>query len=302
MRYKYFFFLFLFSALFIFSCKTIPQTEAAADVQTENSLLWKIEGSELTRASYLFGTIHLIKAEDYFLPDNFESIFDKCESVAFEVDMSLMEDLGAMMAFIPKIMMKDDIALSDLLSDEDYEEVNHFFRNAGLPLMLLERIMPLFLTTFTYMDINPESLDAGDFKSYEIEINKMAKIKGFPVSGLETIEYQISMLDSIPYEDQAKMLVQSVRESEMSSSALNDLVQLYRDQDVEGLYNSIKSDEISEYEDFLLIKRNKNWIPVMKTMMREKPTFFAVGAGHLGGEMGVLQLLRNEGYRLTPVR
>jgi uncharacterized protein YbaP (TraB family) len=302
MRYKYIFLSFLLAVLFIFSCRTVPHTNAIADDKDNNSLLWKIEGRGINYPSYLFGTIHLIRSEDYFFLPHFENAFNKCEAVAFEVDMSLLEDMGKMMALIPKIMMKDDISLRDLVSDDEYQEVKEFFRNMGLPLLLLERIMPMFLTAFTYMDLGTNSFESGDFKSYEMEINKMASNKGFPVYGLETVEYQISMMDSIPYKDQAMMLVKSIRESEMSDSALDPLIQLYREQDIEGLYNAIKSDEISEYEDFLLVGRNKNWIPIMTEMMNEKPVFFAVGAGHLGGEFGVLQLLRNEGYRITPVR
>lgn len=302
MRYKYIFLPIFLTSLFIFSCRTVPQTTAIADIETENSLLWKIEGQGITNPSYLFGTIHLIGSEDYFFPSLFENALDKCEAVAFEVDMSLMEDMGKMMALIPKIMMKDDITLKELVTAEEYEEIKQFFNNKGLPLLLLERIMPMFLTAFTFMDVNPGSFESGDFKSYEIELNKMAETKGLSVYGLETAEYQISIMDSIPYKDQAMMLVKSIRESEINNSALDSLIQIYREQDIEGLYNAIKSDEISEYEDFLLVRRNKNWIPVMKDMMTEKPVFFAVGAGHLGGGSGVIQLLRNEGYRITPVR
>ena len=73
--------------------------------------------------------------------------------------------------------------------------------------------------------------------------------------------------------------------------------------DIQGMIDMMGGDEgIAEYEDLLLNTRNKNWIPVMGKMMLEQPTFFAVGAGHLGGEQGVVSLLRKEGYTVKPIR
>jgi hypothetical protein len=80
-------------------------------------------------------------------------------------------------------------------------------------------------------------------------------------------------------------------------------VQLYKDQDIEGMQRQASEDpEIAGFEQILLINRNRNWIPVMERMMAEKPTFFAVGAGHLGGANGVLQLLKTAGYTVEPIR
>ncbi|MBK6949221.1 MAG: TraB/GumN family protein [Haliscomenobacter sp.] len=78
---------------------------------------------------------------------------------------------------------------------------------------------------------------------------------------------------------------------------------MYKNQDIEGMQGMLGADkEIAAFENLLLVNRNRKWIPIMEKMMSEKPTFFAVGAGHLGGPQGVVQLLRDSGYSLTPLK
>ena len=143
--------------------------------------------------------------------------------------------------------------------------------------------------------------------SVEMELYKSARNRKLETAGLETTSYQLSIFDSIPYQAQAKMLVDGLRASAIDTtggdSQLQQLLKLYRDQDINAMQSMI-SDEgegMAAYEEILLKKRNRNWIAPMGRMMREKPTIFAVGAGHLGGPAGVVALLRKEGYRVLAV-
>jgi len=199
--------------------------------------------------------------------------------------------------------MKDGKTLKDLLSDEDYKVVDEHFKKIGMPLFLLERIKPMFLSVFASGDMDMNSMASGDMVSYEMEIMKIAQEADKKIDGLETAEYQMSMFDSIPYQAQADMLVESIKSTESGSDQFDDMVKLYKNQDLQGMSQMLSSDEegIGEYEDILLAGRNKNWIPIMGEMMESQPTFFAVGAGHLGGEVGVVALLRKEGYKVTPI-
>lgn len=133
----------------------------------------------------------------------------------------------------------------------------------------------------------------------------MAQDQEKAVDGLETAEFQMSLFDSIPYDVQAQMLMASIEsdETDSESNQLEEMVKMYKDQDIQGMQRMVKGDTggISEYEELLLLRRNRNWIPVMEDMMANNPTFFAVGAGHLGGEEGVIALLRKAGYKVEPV-
>ena len=267
----------------------------------ENSLLWEITGKGLTSTSWLFGTIHLIGKDDFFLTDSTKAFIDRSEMVTFEINMEEMTDLTAQMGLLMKAFMGDGKTLKDLLNEEDYKLVQEHFQEIGLPLFMFERIKPMFLTVMASGDMSPTAMSSGEMLSYEMEIMEMAE--GKKIGGLESMEFQMSVFDSIPYDAQAQMLIESIKAADAGDEEFAKMVELYKNQDIKGMVEMMGGDEgIAEYEDLLLNTRNKNWIPVMGEMMLEQPTFFAVGAGHLGGEQGVVALLRKDGYTVKPVR
>jgi len=283
----------------LFGCKSSEPiiTEAAVPAPEAKSLLWEITVNDLVTPSYLFGTIHMINGEDFFLPKGTLSAFDVSDKIVFEIDMADMNDPMKLMPMMQKAFMAGDTTLEDLLTVDEYAMVKEHFSKMGLPIFFLERIKPMFLTVFATGDFDPDDLKSGKVKSYEMEFASMAEDATKETAGLETIEYQIGIFDAVPYSDQAAMLLDAINSSDTEGDQFQDLVEMYKQQDIEGLYNMMKGDETVEaYEDELLINRNKNWIPHMSTMMNQGPTFFAVGAGHLGGPMGVVNLLRKEGY------
>ncbi len=292
--------------ILLFSCSGFKNTvanEQAIDKRLDNALLWKVTGNGLSTPSYVYGTIHIIDNDDYFLPDGTLAAMDAAKEIVFEIDMNEMTDISAQMGLMKKAFMKDDITLSDLISEGDYELVKAHFKKMGLPLFLFEKMKPMFLTVFAGNDFDPMSLQNGDMKSYEMEMFEIANKTGKSVAGLETMDFQISLFDSIPYKDQATMLVESIKASDVGAEEFKTMVALYLSQDVDGMYEMTGSEEggVSGYEETLINQRNRNWIPQMKEKMKNHTTFFAVGAGHLGGDQGVIRLLKREGYTLTPI-
>ena len=296
------FFISIVVFLSLFSCKAFKQNAAGQEEAYifDNALLWKVEGKDIKEPSYIFGTIHLIKNEDFFLPPGFEKAFEGVQEVIFELDMKQIEDPFVMMSIFPKLMMKGDTSLKDLLSKEDYDILQKRIDKYGLPSFLLDKIKPMFLSMLVENDMDYASLHQ-QYKSYEMELLKMAEEKGKKTGGLETLEYQISVFDSIPYKEQAAMLMDAIKADEEKQDQMRDLIMSYKNQDIGALYNSIHSDSVSVYEDLLVNNRNKNWVPLMIKYMEEKPVMFAVGAGHLAGKYGVLTLLKKRGYKVTPV-
>lgn len=296
----------LFFLVIISACgstKDIATAKISEYQPLENSLLWKIEGNGLEAPSYLYGTIHMIKADDFFLPNGTMSAIDQADQVVFEIDMNEMSDMGTMMGLMSKAFMKDGKTISDLLSAEDYKLLEAKFQKLGLPMMMLERIKPAFLTVFAY-DIDPNGMQSGSIKSYEMEFFDMANNANKPVSGLESIEFQMSVFDSISYEDQAKMLIDALKAGDSENDDFKVMTDMYLSQNINAMVEMIDEDEVMGSEsgnDILLTGRNKNWIPVMSELMKTKKVFFAVGAAHLAGETGVINLLRKAGYNLTAV-
>lgn len=275
----------------------------SAQDSLQHSLLWKISGNQLKEPSYLFGTIHMIPTEDFFLPKGTEECLRNSNAVVMELDLSEAGDLDNMMPVMEKIFMEGDTTLADLLSPEDYMFVSESLDKLGLPMMFFERMKPMFLSAMASPEMNPTQLQDGSVKSYELEFASLAKKYKKKVKGLETVAFQISVFDSIPYAVQARMLIQAMKSADDSEGSLKKLVQLYKSQNLNLLQDAIQddSDGLRPYMSVLLNNRNQNWIPVMKEMMSQGSCFFAVGAGHLAGESGVIQLLKKENFLVEPV-
>jgi uncharacterized protein YbaP (TraB family) len=297
----------IFLSLVVSSCKTSKTTTAATTAENydlESALLWKIEGKELTQPSYLFGTIHLIDQESFFWPNGVLSALEDAEKVSFEVDLDDMFDMGAAMGMMSKAFMADGKTLKDLYSEADYTLIKNHFEGLGMPMMLLERIKPMFLTVFASGDVElGKGLgDQEGTKSYEMELYSLAQESDKDVSGLETIEYQMSVFDSIPMEVQGQMLLETIKGGDSEDDSFKQMVEMYTTQNINGMVTMMSEEEgIGGFEDILLYTRNRNWIPVIEEKMREAQHFFAVGAGHLGGKDGVIDLLKKQGYTLSPL-
>ncbi len=307
-------YLFFFGSLLVSCNNTKKIAKATGDISStnqkqdieelSNSLLWKIEGKGLEQASYLFGTIHMITSDEFYWPKGTLAAFDEVSSVVFEIDMDDMFDISKQMSLLTKAFMNDGKSLKDFYSEEDYKLIKSHFEDIGIPLFFLERLKPMFLTVFASGDVEFGAGMSGNsrMKSYEMELYELSEQSQKKVKGLETIEFQLSVFDSIPYQVQADMLLETIKSSDIGDDSFKEMVQMYKQQDITRMVSSMSEDEsIGEYEDLLLHKRNANWIPLMEELMKSEQMFFAVGAGHLAGSKGVIRLLIKEGYTLTPI-
>jgi uncharacterized protein YbaP (TraB family) len=279
------------------------------DAVPANSLLWRISNPDNATASYLYGTIHMIPAEDYFLTEGTKTALAAADKVYFEIDMRSMNDPMALMPVMNRIMMNNDTTLEDLLTEAQYDSVAAHFESIGMPFFLLKRMKPMFLTAMVSEDMNPDGgFGSGEIKSYEMELMALAEADKKEIGGLETIEFQLGLFDAIPYRAQAQMLYEAIISEQTGGAASFDqMVEMYKAQDIEGMVQMMGEDGnlpggLGGYEDILLDKRNASWIAPMREQMAEGPVFFAVGAGHLGGPRGVIALLREAGYTVEPVR
>lgn len=282
------------------SRKAIPETQA----ELPNALLWEIISAELDRPSYLFGTIHIIPADMFLWPDHFQEAYESSDQVVMEIG-ELGMDPASMMELMPRIMMPDELSLEDLVSAEEYGRVKTYFENIGMPMMFMNKIKPFF--PYMLVEIDFANIMQENMKSYEQEISAMALADEKTILGLETIDYQMSLFDSIPYTDQAMLLVQAIDEKS-SDEGVGDqdtdvMFQTYVNQDLNGLFDQVSETEgpLAKYNHLFLDNRNLDWIPKIESMIRQHSSFIAVGAGHLPGENGVIRLLRAKGYTLTPI-
>jgi len=270
--------------------------------QTPHTLLWKISGNGLKKPSYLFGTMHIVCADDARLSDSLLGVIAHCEEVYFEVklDMSLMNMLGMM----KYMKMNDGRKLSDLMSQKDYDKVKDYFVQRYPPMLfnMIERYKPMMISSL----IEAEGMNCQKQDGMEMMIMKELQNQNStkPINGLETVEFQASLFDSIPYEEQAKDLVNYVDSSEEYKKSSLELAEVYKQQDLDKIDSlSRKGDAgMSKYMDLLLYDRNRKWAKELAVLLPQKSLLVAVGAAHLPGENGVIDLLRKQGYTLTPVK
>ncbi len=294
----------LLPALFLVSCQSAKKAVYAPDqiVPSQNALLWKISGNGLDKPSWLYGTIHIIPKSELDFSDATLNALDHSKRITFEIDMKEMTNMATQMSLMTKAFMAGGKTLRDLLPPDDYAFVRAKMDSTGMPGGMLERMKPMFVSTMLQGDESGTAATNERMTSVEMELYRLARRRKLPSDGLETTSYQISIFDSIPYEAQARMLVESLRRSDGGTDEYGQMMDLYRAGNITAMQSMIANDDtgMSQYEEILLQRRNRNWIAVMSRMMREKPTFFAVGAGHLGGPNGVIALLRRAGYKVEP--
>jgi len=266
-----------------------------------NTLLWQISGNGLQRPSYLFGTIHMICSSDAVLSDSMKKAIENSDAIYFEVDM---DNLFEMLGVVRKMKMRNDTTLADLLEKDDYERVRKYFENKAslLPFSILETYKPLLAASM----LMEGGVECESPEAMEEVIMKEAKLHGKNVKGLETMAYQMSIFDTIPYKMQALQLVKYVDDAgkgETENKEYDKLMQAYKDQDLSKMEELTKTTDmgIANFTDILLYNRNRNWVEKLKTILPDKSVVVAVGAGHLPGEQGVINLLRKAGYTVKPV-
>ncbi|MFP4845831.1 TraB/GumN family protein [Winogradskyella sp. PE311] len=262
----------------------------------ENSTLWKIEGNGLEKASYLFGTIHITC--DATLDEDVKKALDETSQIVLEIDM---DDPSMQSKMMQGMYMKDGKKLKDLVSESDYIAIDSLFKNnMGMSVKMLENVKPFFLTAMLY----PKLIDCS-MQSFEAELMKVAKEQGEEIKGLETIEDQLKVFDEIPYKAQAQDLARSAKDNlAYDKASFAKMLEVYKNEDITAMIEMMNDENftsVSEHQDELLDKRNENWIPRIGEFAKVQSTFFGVGAGHLAGEKGVINLLRQAGYTVTAV-
>jgi uncharacterized protein YbaP (TraB family) len=131
---------------------------------------------------------------------------------------------------------------------------------------------------------------------------KIAKQKGMEVIGLETIKEQMDVFEKIPLKTQATMLYKELSSEKVEGeNQLDDMIELYARQELDSLYLLTSTGMDSETNKHLLVVRNHNMADRMEPIMKKKPMFVGVGAAHLPGKEGVIDLLRKKGYTVRAV-
>lgn len=301
---------FLLSNIIVFLLPFIGNSARAQEISVrpypmeDRAILWQIEGNDAKSKSYLFGTVHLIDEENFFFPDKLTKILSKSKVLTMEI--AGIPNPGEAMG----LMMMKEGSFFDYFTLEQTDSMmiwidTHTSLSEKSFRMMVGKMRPFVVSQLlTELDEKNESKGISGQKSYEIELEKIAKSKKMKIDGLETVEEQLGFFDGMSDEQQTEMVMTIVRsDTNYIDDETTKIYELYLAQDLDGLYQMI-ADESSSMEgmqEVLLDNRNKTWIPKIEKMISEQSTFIAVGSGHLGGPNGVIRLLEAKGYTLTPI-
>ena len=281
----------LIAILVIFSLRSAGQSNKPE----EKTLLWQITGKNIQEPSYLYGTIHIMCPGDLTISDVLKQKFSATKQLFLELKL---DEPGMMMEMMMGMKMKDSSTLKSLLGKANYDSVNSIFKKStGIPLEMLNSTKPILIVSMIYPFLLGCAPD-----SWENTFQKMAKAQNKPLLGLEKISDQMNVLESIPYKEQADMLAKTIFNLDSAKTVFLNMLEVYKQKDIAALYALTTSDEdFGIYERDLLSNRNHNWIKIISVQAEKMPTFFAFGAAHMGGQEGVINLLRNEGYTVKPI-
>ncbi len=269
-------------------------------VQETPALLYEISGKGLKKPSYLFGTIHIICSDEMIQADKLTDYIDKTDQLILEVDL---DDPTELQAAGKMPFLEDGKTLNDLLTADQYKKVGELVKNSlGVPIENFKNFKPIFLQVMTMT--RAKSLGCSKADSYDLSFMQYAQTKQKPIEGLETVEKQTAALDSIPLQKQAEGLYKLALEPEKSFAEFKKLIEVYKTQDSDKLFEfmQIQMKDDTAFQVNLLDNRNTAWIPKIEKAVKQKSSFIAVGSGHLGGKTGVLNLLREKGYKLKPIK
>jgi uncharacterized protein YbaP (TraB family) len=282
---------------FFISAVIFISFSGSAQPNTDNqSLLWRISGKGMSKPSYLFGTIHLICPDDYLWTDKMKQSLYKSEELCLEMNIS---DPAVLLQVAEGFIDNNGKTLKDYFTAEQYKKIQTYIKDSlGMDVAMFQQMKPMALQ----MLFVKNTAGCADPVSYEEKLVQTAKEENKEVAGLEDPKEQIAVLESLPVDSVIKEVIETVtgKENENDRNEYNKMVACYKRQDLPALYEQIQaSKDLDEDLGAFLDDRNKKWIDRMTGKMEQKSVFFAVGAGHLWGQNGVINLLRKAGYTVT---
>ncbi len=288
----------------------------AAALTSSAQLLYKISGNGLKSPSYIVGTYHLAPVSFVDSIPGMRQAMDHCQQTYGELVISeaLGADSVAMMQ--QALMLPGDMTLDRLLSTEEMGRLNAYMKELmGMDMtnpilkQQMNKMTPSALSTaLTVLGFVKKGGNMDLQNSFDDYFQKQARAQGKGVGGLETIAFQVKVLyNGQTLERQKELLMCQVDNADSMDKMTDGIVKAYFAQDLEAIKEAMDQklnnscDTTPEENAALIDDRNADWLTKMPALMAQKPTLFAVGAGHLPGTKGVLHLLRQAGYKVEGV-
>ena len=278
---------------------------------SQAQLLWKVSGNGLGRSSYIMGTYHFAPASMMDKIPGMTQALEGCDVVVGEIDKEEMMDPAAQTKMAMAMMAPPDSTLDKLFSPEDYAVVenvfNKYFGNMGVKLSQMNMLKPSAISVqLQAMQAVKHFPNFNENELIDMAVQTAANEMGRPSIGLETIDEQIELLFIGSLTEQAEGLLEACKKDDLFTIQSSALVEAYMAQDLTQIEKIFTDPELggedAEAMDALIYDRNRAWVVKLVKMMPERACLVCVGAGHLPGDQGLLQLLRDRGYTVEPMQ
>jgi len=267
--------------------------------QSKKSFLWKVQSK--TNTVYVLGSIHYLKKETYPLDEKIEKAFDQSNILGVEANVDNVSKTDVQ-KLVESAFYSGDETLEKHLSPEAYELVKKQLTELGASLEAANKYRPWFLALSL---ASIEIVKLGFDPNYGIDryfLSKATEKK--KIVELESLEYQINLFSAFSEKDQELFLLYTLKDIKVLEQELDKLIKAWTAGDEKGIElimtKSIKEDKklVPVYEK-LVVERNRKMVSKIEEYLKEKETFFViVGAGHLVGNQGIIELLKGKGFLL----
>lgn len=279
-------------------------------------LLYKISGKDLTRPSYIVGTMHVVSSS--FVPQivGIDEALNTTDCVVGEIDFKEALSQDFLTRVSEAMMLPEGKTIKDLLTSDEMKSLNKALLSVmggdfDNPVIMAQmgRMAPAalsnVLTVMTCMKRHADSFDSSDL--IDLYFQKVAQENNKATDGLETGDEQMRLLYGQPLEKQVRDLVCLCEHFDRAQQDLEDMIAAYKNQDLKRLGEVMDQQFLDGCSDGpqdrqqLVVDRNRRWVEKMPTIMSAQPSLFVVGAGHLAGDDSVLTMLRQQGYVVEAV-
>ena len=264
----------------------------------EKSFLWKVDSHQ--NSLYILGSIHLLNKEAYPLKQSIENAFERTNKLVLEIDLRSANSDKVQQLMLQKGASTDGTVLHQNVSKETYESVAVRAKELGIDIRLLNSFKPwIVATTMAAVKLQQLGFDSKlgidrYFADRAIRSNK-------PTGGLETAEFQLGLLDQFSAREQELLLRQSMNEMDHLERNVAEIVRAWKSGDVGSLEKHLLAGmrDYPEIHQKVIEDRNRRWLPQIEGLLsRGENALIVVGAAHLVGTNGVIQLLKSRGYRV----
>jgi uncharacterized protein YbaP (TraB family) len=260
------------------------------------NVFFKVE-HQTQPTAYLFGTMHMICNADVRVPNSVIDAFADSEQLVVEIDLTDHEQQRFLQQ---NVAQHPANYLEKHLSNEQQQRLKTIIEDQlGYRYQQIKSLRPIFINALFlqhFLNCQQDPLLLDELLIQQAQVTKKT------IVGLETVPMQLELFDRIPLQEQVQALYDMAVEPSQSREDLQQLQAIYLEDNSEKLFQVMRSqDDFDTFEQPFLSQRNKKWMMDLPKLIAAKSTFIAIGAGHLSGTDGLLSLLRQQGYDITPI-